>query len=336
MKTYKTFELGDVRLQKGTVLPDAKLAYKTLGKLNEKKDNVILCPTWFTGYIDDVIPIFVGEGRAIHPSKYYVVIPALFGMGESSSPSNTPAPFEFGRFPRVTYFDNVGFQHRLLTEEFGVTEIALVTSWSMGGTQAYQWASQFPDMVKAIAPVACSARTSVYNELFLKSNIKAIVSDPAWKNGWYGDIPPIEGVRVMAHIYAGWGMSEAFFRKEVFKAFGHPTLDDFLVDFWEAYFSVRDANNMICQMWTWIMGDISDQALYGGDFPKSLGAIKAKAIILPSETDQYFPPVDSENEVANMPNAELRVIPSIMGHFAPFDPEAQQFFDKAINDLLNS
>lgn len=334
MDNYQTFDLGDVQLQKGTVLPNAKLAYKTLGKLNQNKDNVIICPTWVTGYIDDVIPIFVGKGRAIDPDKYFVVIPALFGMGESSSPSNTPAPHEYARFPRVTYYDNVSFQHRLITEKFGISEIALVTSWSMGGTQAYQWAAQYPDMVKAIAPVACAAKTGIYNELFLKSNIKAIVSDPAWKKGWYGDTPPIEGVRVMAHIYAGWGMSEEFFRKEMFHAFGHPTLDDFLTDFWEAYFTARDANNMILQMWTWILGDISDQPLYGGDFEKALGAIKAKAIVMPSETDQYFPPVDNENEVALMPNAELRVIPSVLGHFAPFNPEDQKFIDVAINDLL--
>jgi homoserine O-acetyltransferase len=334
MGDYQIFNLGDVQLQKGTVLPNAKLAYKTLGQLNQQKDNVILCPTWFTGYIDDVIPIFVGKGRAIDPDKYFVVIPALFGMGESSSPSNTPAPHEYARFPRVTYYDNVSFQHRLLTEKFGISEIALVTSWSMGGTQAYQWAAQYPDMVKAIAPVACSAKTSIYNELFLKSDIKAIVSDPAWKKGWYGDTPPIEGVRVMAHIYAGWGMSEEFFRKELFHSFGHPTLDDFLVDFWEAYFTVRDANNMISQLWTWILGDISDQPLYGGDFKKALGAIKAKTIVMPSKTDQYFPPNDNENEVALMPDAELRVIPSVLGHFAPFNPDDQNFIDVALNDLL--
>jgi len=35
-----------------------------------------------------------------------------------------------------------------------------------------------------------------------------------------------------------------------------------------------------------------------------------------------------------MSNAELRVIPSVLGHFAPFNPEDQKFIDGAINDLL--
>ena len=122
----------------------------------------------------------------------------------------------------------------------------------------------------------------------------------------------------------------------MFHAFGHPTLDDFLIDFWEAYFTARDANNMISQMWTWILGDISVQPLYGGDFAKALGAIKAKAIVMPAETDQYFPPIDNKNEVVLMPNAELRVIPSMLGHFAPFNPEDQKFIDVAINELLGT
>lgn len=334
MDKYEILDLGDVLLQKGTVLPNAKLAYKTLGKLNQQKNNVVLCPTWFTGKIDDVINIFVGEGRAIDPEKYYVVIPALLAMGESSSPSNTPAPYGRGGFPHVTYYDNVKFQHRLLTEKLGVNEIALITSWSMGGTQAYQWAAQYPDMVKAIAPVACSAKTSIYNKLFLKSNIKAITSDPDWNDGWYGEKPPIKGIRVMAHICAGWSFSEAFYRKKMFNLFGYPTLDDFLIDFCQAYFGSRDANNMISQMWTWINGDISAQPEYNGDLTKALKTIKAKTIVLPAATDQYFPPVDNENEVSQIPNAELKTIPSIWGHFAPYNPEDLKFIDKALNELL--
>ncbi len=34
--------MGDVTLQSGVTLPSAFLAYKTYGKLNEKKDNVIV------------------------------------------------------------------------------------------------------------------------------------------------------------------------------------------------------------------------------------------------------------------------------------------------------
>ena len=58
-------------------------------------------------------------------------------------------------------------------------------------------------------------------------------------------------------------------------------------------------------LWTWQNGDISDNELYNGDFKKALGAIKAKAYVMPGQTDLYFPPEDSQFEVANMPNAKF-------------------------------
>jgi homoserine acetyltransferase len=47
------------------------------------------------------------------------------GNGLSSSPSNTPPPYDRARFPNVTAYDNVRLQHRLMTEKFGVTKIKL-------------------------------------------------------------------------------------------------------------------------------------------------------------------------------------------------------------------
>ena len=60
---------------------------------------------------------------------------------------------------------------------------------------------------------------------------------------------------------------------------------------------------------------------------------------MPSRTDQYFPPEDSEIEVAHLPNAELRVIPSIWGHLAGGpgrNPEDTKFIDVALKELLAS
>ncbi len=42
---YDIFNLRNVTLQSGETLPNAFLAYKTYGKMNERKDNVIIFPT---------------------------------------------------------------------------------------------------------------------------------------------------------------------------------------------------------------------------------------------------------------------------------------------------
>jgi homoserine O-acetyltransferase len=94
---------------------------------------------------------------------------------------------------------------------------------------------------------------------------------------------------------------------------------------------------MLAQLWTWQNADISRNTLYNGDFTAALRAITARAIVMPCRTDLYFPPEDSEIEVASMPNAELRVIPSIWGHRAGApgaDPVDIKFLNDAIGELL--
>ena len=144
MTGHKTYALGDVRLQSGTVLKNAQLAYATYGTLNAAADNAVLLPTFYTGTHIRNEALF-GPGRAIDPARHFVVSVNLFGNGYSSSPSNSSAPQDGPRFPHVTLFDNVACQHRLLTEHLGVRRIALVLGWSMAAMQAYQWAAQYPD-----------------------------------------------------------------------------------------------------------------------------------------------------------------------------------------------
>jgi homoserine acetyltransferase len=45
MPDHELFELGDVGLQSGITLRDAKLAYKTYGTLAASRDNVVVMPT---------------------------------------------------------------------------------------------------------------------------------------------------------------------------------------------------------------------------------------------------------------------------------------------------
>ena len=110
--------------------------------------------------------LMMGPGRALDPDKYFIVIPNHFGGGLSSSPSNTPPPFEKGRFPRVSGYDNVVAQRRLLTEALNVDRLRLVAGYSMGAILAYHWATLYPDEVDAIVPIAGSARTAPFNKYF--------------------------------------------------------------------------------------------------------------------------------------------------------------------------
>ena len=334
MSDYEIFDLGDVALQKGATLRDAKLAYKTYGTLNARKDNVIIQPTWYSGQHTDV-EWTIGEGMALDPAHYFIIVPNMLGNGLSSSPSNTPPPYDRARFPNVTACDNVRLQHRLVTERFGIERIRLVTGWSMGALQTFHWGCLYPDMVERIVPTCGSARCSRHNFVFLEGVKAALTADDAWNGGWY-EAPPTKGLRAMARVYAGWGFSQTFYRIEEDLKLGFSSLEDFLIAFWEGFFIHKDANNLLAMLWTWQNGDIGDNALYGGDFKKALGAIRAKAFVMPGRTDLYFPPEDSEIEVAHMPNAELRVFESSYGHFASsaLNPADVAFQNEAIKEIL--
>ena len=336
MSDYEIFDAGDVVLQKGATLRGAKLAYKTYGTLDAKKDNVIIQPTWYSGHHTDV-EWTIGEDQALDPRQYFIIVPNMLGNGLSSSPSNTPAPYDKARFPHVTAYDNVRLQHRLVTEVFGIERIKLVTGWSMGALQTFHWGCLYPDMVERIVPTCGSAKCSRHNFVFLEGVKAALTADDAWKGGWY-EAPPSKGLRAMARVYAGWGFSQTFYRVEEDLKLGFSSLEDFLVAFWEGFFIHKDANNLLAMLWTWQNGDIGDNELYGGDFKKALAGIKAKAIVMPGRTDLYFPPEDSEIEVANMPNAELRVFESYYGHFASsfLNPADVAFQNEAIREILAS
>lgn len=335
---YETYDLGDVRLQRGATLRGCTLAYKTYGRLSAAKDNVIVYPTWYSGqHVDN--EWLIGRGMALDPERYFIIVPNMLGNGLSSSPSNTPEPCNGPRFPQVTACDNVRAQHRLVTEKFGVTKLPLVTGWSMGALQAFHWGALYPKMVERIAPFCGSARCSRHNFVFLEGVKAALTADDAFQNGWYKEKPG-KGLRAMARVYAGWGFSQAFYRQRLdIEAMGYSSLEDFLVAFWEGIFLPRDPNNLLTMLWTWQHGDISDNELYNGDFGKALAAIEAKAYVMPGKTDLYFPPEDSEIEVAGMPNAKLIPIPSIWGHFAGgpgTNPEDVKFIDAKLKELLDA
>lgn len=334
MQNCTIHKLGDVRLQSGSVLTDAKLAYATYGTLDAKGDNVVLLPTFYTGTHLRNEALF-GPGRAIDPARHFIVSINLFGNGYSSSPSNA-APYQSGpRFPEVTLFDNIACQHRLLTEGLGITTLALVLGWSMAGLQAYQWAAQYPDLVKAILPYCAAARCSPLNYAFLDGPKAALQADAAWNEGNYVR-PPEKGLRAFGRVYVAWAYSREFFAREIYRELGFSTLEDFVRD-WEEDHLAWDANNLLAKIWTWQQADISKNQIYWGDFKSALGSIQARAIVLPCSEDLYFAPGDNAAEVAAMQHAELRVFESPWGHCAGSPGRVaafQQALDEAAAELL--
>jgi homoserine O-acetyltransferase len=331
----KHFDLGAFRLDAGSTLPAARVAYTTYGAINAARENVIVFPTWFVGSHLD-LEWMIGKGRPLDTTKYFVVVPSMFANGLSSSPSNMPAPFDRVRFPAVTIQDNVRAQHRLLTERFDVRRIQLVIGGSMGAFQAYQWGLAHSDLVERIAPCCGAARVSRHCYVFLAGAKAALEADAAFADGDYA-APPDKGLRALGRVWAGWALSQRFYREELYKRMGFDSVDRFLVEFWEAFWIKCDANNLLSQLHTWQTADISATAGYGGDLGRALKAIGAKAVLSPGERDLYFPPEDMAWEAEQMSNAELRTIPGAWGHFSEvgIDPACNEYLGNSIRALLS-
>ena len=331
----KYFDAGDVPLQSGLTHRGTRLAYQTYGTLNADKSNAIVWCTPFGAQHMDIDGA-IAEGRALDPAKYFIVIPNLFGNGLSSSPSNAVPPANGSRWPRFTITDNVRVQHRLMTEVFGVHRVALAGGFSMGGLQAYHWAALFPAAVARLAVLCGAARCAPHNHVFLEGVRATLTADSHYQDGHFVGFPE-RGLRAMGRVFAGWALSQTFFRDELWRSLGHSSVEDFLVTAWEGSMLKRDPDNLLAHVWAWQNADISANELYAGDFTKALGAITARACILPGATDLYFQVEDNRREVAQMPNAQMMVIPSDWGHragSAAAPPADAQFVDDALKGLL--
>ncbi|KAH7406856.1 homoserine acetyltransferase family protein [Phaeosphaeria sp. MPI-PUGE-AT-0046c] len=328
---YETYKLGDFSLQSGEVIPDAFIAYKTLG---DPSLPAVIYPTWYSGVIASNLWL-IGEDKTLNPKEYYIIIPALFGNGQSSSPSNNPS---LRPFPLITFFDNVRAQHQLVTQHLGIKHARAVLGWSMGAGQTFQWSTQYPEFMDLIVPFCGSAKTSIHNQVFLegvKSGLYAAIGTSsagickstslpqgAFQKSYTSSLtraPREIGLKALARVYAGWGFSQAFYREKLYATvLGYKDVEDFMVNFWEAWALSKDPENMLCMAHTWQVADVSAQEPYNGDFGAAMRGIKAKALVLPCKTDLYFPPEDSEIEVQGMREGvgRLEVYPSIWGHWA--------------------
>ncbi len=301
------FELGDLPLRKGGTLPAARIVWRAHGTLSATRHNVVVYPTSYGAQHPD-LEWLIGPDSVLDPTRWFIVIPNMFGGGLSSSPSNT-APW-----PRVvTAWDNVAAQCRLLAEVFGIDRVHAVYGWSMGAQQAYHWAAAFPDAVSRIVVNCGSARTSVHNRVFLKGMMAVLEAAPEYDGTALFSAQPMAALRAFGRLYAGWALSQDFYRAGLhLSALKAPDLDTFLRTDWEERFVRRAAADLLAQMRCWDAGDIAD----GGDLAAALHAITARVLLMPSETDLYFRVADNAAELPHLRHGALAPIPSIWGHRA--------------------
>ena len=139
----------------------------------------------------------------------------------------------------------------------------------------------------------------------------------------------------MGRVWAGWAVSQQFYRDGLYRGMGFNDVETFLVDFWEAFWLKLDANNLLSQLHTWQTADISKSPGYDGDLERALKAIRAKAVLSPGEKDLTSRP---RTWPGRLTDAERRAArdPRTMGPFlrVGIDASCNEFLGNSIRMLL--
>ena len=166
--------------------------------------------------------------------------------------------------------DDVRAQHQLVTEHFGISQLALVSGWSMGGQQTLEWAVRYPDAVQRAVSFAATTRNPDHCTIFCDLHTEVLRSDPAFNGGFYERSADVQlGLRRHAQAFALMGPTSAMYRAEVWRELGFTSRDGFVQGFLQAYFLPMDPNNLLCQAAKWRSADVSGST--GGDMDAALG-----------------------------------------------------------------
>ena len=190
----KIADLGTCQLSSGKTILDCKIGYRTFGKLNADRTNVVIIPTWLNGRSEDLMNLFgdkPGRSRLVDTTKFFGIAFDAFANGVSSSPSNSPR--QHGKaFPEFTFADAVRAQYRVVTEVLKIKHVHAVLGLSMGGHQTFAWSILYPSFVSLAAPIVGSPQATNFDRLSKQIVIDSIQADPDYKNGDYTSEPQLK------------------------------------------------------------------------------------------------------------------------------------------------
>ena len=307
------------------------VAYRLHGSLTSNKKALI--PTCFGGLINSTLS-FTSHNQCL--SDYLVIVVAMLGNGESSSPSNTQAsgPFSGGH---TSYKDNINAHYALLRQHLKIEALDAVIGFSMGGQQAYYWAVMYPEYVRNIVIICGSAKTSAHNWTFLEGPKAALMNSSDYDEGRYED-RPTSGLRAFGRAYAGWLASGAWFRERGWEQLGCEDVEGWIRGL-EAKYEGWDPRDLLALLAMWQEGDVGRLKESSGEesWKQGLQSVQARVLLMPCRTDMYFAVEDNEAELRWLRKGRLAVIESIWGHMAGAGSNENDvsWMDQEIRTFLN-
>jgi len=285
-------------LEGGGVLDDVTVAYRTWGSLDAAATNAVLVCHALTGNADadEWWEPLIGEGRALDPSREFIVCSNILGSCYGTTGPSTYGP----EFPRITVRDIVAVQ-RALVRHLGIRRLRLVIGGSFGGMQALEWPLAAPELVDSLAIIATSGRHSPWTIAWSEAQRQAIALDP------------VRGLAVARMIamstYRSHGSYQARFGRE-------RSDESFRVETWLRNHGEKLVRRFDAQTYVRLTEamDSHDVARDRGSYEDVLASIRQPTLIVSIDSDVLYPPSEQEELAMLIPNATLRTIASPHGH----------------------
>lgn len=294
-------------LDSGAALPGAELAYRTWGTLSATGDNAVVVCHALTGSadVDAWWSAVLGEGRALDPSRDFIVCSNILGSCYGSTGPASPAAdgLAWGsRFPALTVRDLVRAQQALL-DALGVTRVRLVVGGSLGGMQALEWAL-LDERVEAAAVLAAPARHEAW----------AIAWSAAQRHALDASGTPEAGLAAARSIAMLSYRSPTSFARRFGRSAGEDAA--FAVQDWLAHHGRALVQRFDADSYR-VLLDVMDTHDVGrgrGGVAEALRSLQRPVLVLAIATDQLYPPAESETLAALLPQAQMVRLDSPHGH----------------------
>lgn len=333
-----------LKLECGIEFSPVTVAYETYGELNKERNNAILVCHALTGSAhaagyssEDPKSIgwwdsFIGEGKPIDTSKYFVISSNFLGgcngtTGSASINPTTGKPYGI-LFPQMTVRDMVRVQKTLVTY-LGVNKLQTVIGGSLGGMQVLEWALLFPELINSIIPIATSAQHSPWAIGLNDIARQAIMNDPDWRNGNYYEFSqPQKGFSLARQVamlsYRSEKEFQQRFGRERQKINGNETtnrfdpINLFQVESYLHHQGKKLVDRFDANTYIYITRamDLHDISFGRGSIEDVLGSIKIPSLSIGIDSDILYPTTEQKEIARQIPSSVYKEIVSHYGHDA--------------------
>ena len=304
-------------LECGSTLPNLQIAYRTYGRLNASRSNVVWVAHALTGdtQVADWWAELVGVGKPLDPSRYFIICANNLGScyGTTGPSSINPATgHRYGLdFPTITTRD-MARAHDLLRRHLGIEQIALGIGGSMGGQVLLEWAADQSDRFRKLILLATNAQHSPWGIAFNEAQRLAIHSDPTLRtsasNAGQAGLIAARAVAMLSYrnyeTYAQQRESEP------------EKLENYRASTYQRHQGIKLANRF--DAFTYLtLSKAMDAHHLGrgrGGVAQVLRTLLVPTLVIGIHSDLLFPVAEQQFLATHLPNARLSLIESDYGH----------------------